>query len=382
MNERAMKDINSNKFTDETKLKLDIFKKCFREWFPVFLNDRFTKSVFIYDLFAGSGTDSEGNFGSPLWFLSEARGEGNKYCEQICSGNTPHIIFAFNELVRKKEETLKQNVDLFFEGCKKQCSLNCTLKNNVHFKSDPFKEIASNDRFKRILGNKKYAKFIILDQYGVKQITEPIFKELINSPKTDFIFFIASSVIKRFSKHKAIKKYFNENKINFDKTKPNECHKQIAQYYRSLVPQDKEYYIHQFTIKKGANYYGLIFGTGHTLGMEKFLRVCWEEDKLAGESNCNVDNDFLPGSLFYNPESSNKINEIKKILVKEILSGGITDNITGMKYALRHGCQPKVFVDVIQELIKKGKVRIEQGYKFNKRATNIHKIEVYRFIKV
>ena len=74
MNERAMKDINSNKFTDETKLKLDIFKKCFREWFPVFLNDRFTKSVFIYDLFAGSGTDSEGNFGSPLWFLSEARG--------------------------------------------------------------------------------------------------------------------------------------------------------------------------------------------------------------------------------------------------------------------------------------------------------------------
>lgn len=68
--------------------------------------------------------------------------------------------------------------------------------------------------------------------------------------------------------------------------------------------------------------------------------------------------------------------------MKEILSGGITDNITGMKYALGHGCQPKVFVDVIQELIKKGKVRIEQGYKFNKRATNIHKIEVYRFIKV
>ena len=60
-----MTDINKKPFTEETELKLDIFKKCFREWFPVFLNSKdFTERVYVYDLFAGSGTDSNGRLGT------------------------------------------------------------------------------------------------------------------------------------------------------------------------------------------------------------------------------------------------------------------------------------------------------------------------------
>jgi hypothetical protein len=53
------KDINKDVFPDETILKLDIFAKCFREWLPVFIYDRFTKGIFIVDFFAGSGLDSK-----------------------------------------------------------------------------------------------------------------------------------------------------------------------------------------------------------------------------------------------------------------------------------------------------------------------------------
>lgn len=52
------KNINSKPFDEGTLLKLDIFRKCFREWYPVFVHDPFTKYVCVFDMFAGSGYDS------------------------------------------------------------------------------------------------------------------------------------------------------------------------------------------------------------------------------------------------------------------------------------------------------------------------------------
>lgn len=68
------KDINSEPFPEATMLKLDIFRRCFREWFPVFVHHPSVESIYIYDMFAGSGTDSDGNPGSPLILLEEAVG--------------------------------------------------------------------------------------------------------------------------------------------------------------------------------------------------------------------------------------------------------------------------------------------------------------------
>ena len=52
-----------------------------------------------------------------------------------------------------------------------------------------------------------------------------------------------------------------------------------------------------------------------------------------------------------------------------------------MKFVLNEGCLPKVYVEVIQKLIKDKKVQVADGFKFNKQASNIHKIDVYK-IKV
>ena len=43
----VVKDINNVAFDDCTMLKLDIFGECFKEWFPVFLYDRFTEKIVI-----------------------------------------------------------------------------------------------------------------------------------------------------------------------------------------------------------------------------------------------------------------------------------------------------------------------------------------------
>ncbi|MCX6240120.1 MAG: three-Cys-motif partner protein TcmP, partial [Bacteroidia bacterium] len=275
------KNINKKPFDEATKLKLEIFGECFREWLPVFIHNPTVERIYIYDFFAGSGTDSEGNPGSPLILLKEAKGENCMVCNSV---GRKKITFVFNELLDEKNIELKNAIENHVETCiQSNCKKEeCQYKYSVS--KLEFKEAFSSERFKEILKNNRYAKFILLDQYGFKQVDENIFKELVRSPKTDFIFFIASSFIDRFKEHQNTKKHIDTSKIDFDNCKPKERHKIIAKYFKGLI-DNEDYFLHHFTIKKGSNHYGLIFGSSHSLGMEKILKVCWKKDKNSGESN-------------------------------------------------------------------------------------------------
>lgn len=376
----SKKDINKAQFDEATLLKLDIFRRCFREWLPVFLHNPFITNIIIYDLFAGSGKDIVGNPGSPLILLEEARGDNYQHCTKLID-KPGFVSFAFNEGESEKLETLKSNVSNFIENCKINCPIqSCNFSGRIFYKSSPFKTLIESDNFQSILNNRRIAKFILLDQYGISQITENIFTKLINSPNTDFIFFISSSTIRRFKNHDNITAYFDTSKIKYDEALPKECHRQIADYYRSLIPCSKEYYLKHFTIQKGTNYYGLILGSGHSLGMEKFVKVCWQEDPLAGESNCNINNDYVQGSLFYNEYETNVKQMIKDEIKDLILSGKISDNITGLKYVLSKGCEPSLFVEFVELLIKQHLIEIPKPEKFNRQASRIHNVKPYHIV--
>ena len=377
------KDINKSVFPEETRLKLDLFRECYREWFPVFVHNPFIKHVFVYDMFAGSGKDASNNPGSPIILFQESRGNNKQHCKSLLEENSPKITFAFNELNLTKKIELEKNVSEEFNLCKSHCSENkcpfSPFNNTFHFEHKDFSDLINNNtNFNQVLLNKTYAKFILLDQYGFKQINDDVFLKLVNSPNTDFIFFIASSFIKRFKDLPAVTAYFDSKKIHYDETRPKECHKVIADYFKSLIPENKKYYLHSFTIQKGANYYGLIFGSNHSLGMEKFVKVCWKHDKLSGESNCNINNDFEQNTLFYNPANTIKKASMRSILKSKILKSEITDNVTGLEYALKNGCEPKLFVETVKKLLEENKIQIDG--KMNSQSTNIHKVDKYKIV--
>lgn len=376
----ARTDINKHEFTEETKLKLDLFRECYMEWFPVFVHNPYIKRIYVYDMFAGSGKDTVGNPGFPIILFQESRGDKKQHCQSLLKNNAPKVSFAFNEYKPLKKDELETTVSKEFELCKSECAeAECPFEKSFYFGQNDFSDLIKNSvNFNQILSNNEYAKFILLDQYGFKQINDEVFLKLVNSPNTDFIFFIASSFIKRFNEMPAVAAYFADHKISYDDSKPKECHRVIADYFRNLIPAEKEYYLHSFTIKKGTNYYGLIFGTNHSLGMEKFVKVCWKHDNQAGESNCNINNDFEQDSLFYS-----QTNTIKKVAVQEeleykILHSEISDNETGLKYALKKGCEPKLFVETVKKLQNQNKIEIDG--KFNAQSINIHKVEKYKIV--
>ena len=212
----AKKDINKHPYPEATLLKLDIFRRCFREWFPVFVHHPGVKRIFIYDMFAGSGADSEGNPGSPIILLEEARGNERQHCVALAQNNK-YVAFGFNEKEKEKKALLDKAKDDFLQKCNSSCPLEkCIFLNSIFSRDSSFEEIMKNEQFGNVLANKSYAKFVLLDQYGFSQITKDVFLKLVNSPLTDFIFFISSSFIKRFRDVEAVKAYIDTNKLDFE----------------------------------------------------------------------------------------------------------------------------------------------------------------------
>lgn len=128
------KDINKQPFHEATMLKLEIFRKCFREWFPVFVHHPGVKKIFIYDMFAGSGTDPEGNPGSPIILLDEA----HYHCLALDKNEKP-VIFGFNDKEKEKKELLNQVKDNFLQKCSSDCPLEkCIFSKAIFCKDSSF----------------------------------------------------------------------------------------------------------------------------------------------------------------------------------------------------------------------------------------------------
>ena len=63
-------------FDEGTLTKLQIFELYAREWLPVFLarTDPPKREIHVFDFFAGPGTESKGELGTPLRLLRQLAG--------------------------------------------------------------------------------------------------------------------------------------------------------------------------------------------------------------------------------------------------------------------------------------------------------------------
>ena len=352
------KDIFRKPFDEGTKTKLDIYQSYLKEWLPVFLVKEkiIWKNIQIFDFCSGQGQDSEGTQGSPLITLNEL----NHWSGMIVNKSL-NVRVVLNEFDKKSFEQLKPLIE--------------KSNNPKVYKTEVYQKDFKNIFDEEYNSMKSSANLLFIDQSGIKLITEEIIQKIINLSQTDFLFFISSSFISRFGDSDEFNKYLKISKQEIKDKSYYHIHKIVLNYYRSLIPKSKEYYLAPFSIKKGSNIYGLVFGTNHTYGMEKFLNVCWKIDKQRGQANFDIDSENINENepkLFPEFNIPNKRQIFENELQERILKKELKTDKEVYVFALNNGFLPKDANNILSNLKKEHKIE----FGFIMISNGIHKINI------
>lgn len=343
----ASRSIFNKPFDEGTLSKLEIFENYFREWLPVFVSPQkvYWENIQIFDFFSGAGRDCNNVQGSPLIILKVI----NEYASFINSKKLK-VRIVLNELNVDYHAALLKNIQEF----------ELVANVNVEIFNLPFAVVFENE-FSKMANS---ANFLFLDQNGIKEITSDVFKRITSLKTTDFLFFISSSFFKRFSDTPEFSSYFPFTRDEIVNTDFYHIHRKVLGYYKSLIPVDKAYYLAPFSIKKIKNIYGLIFGTNHTFGIEKFLNVAWKLDKLRGEANYDIDNEKISTNapfLFEELSKPTKRQLFEENFEKLIINGTLKSNTEAYSFALNEGFQLKDANQVLRKLIKSKKISLNSS---------------------
>jgi len=349
------KDLHESRFDDATQVKLAVFGGYIREWLPVFLTARKSghnvQAINVFDFFAGPGTDSAGNPGSPRIIQNELKDYCETHGDMKVSGI--RVKLYFNDDDTSKIEQLRRSLEE--NACDKECC-------EPILSSLPFREaIIPHLAIMQEPGN---ANLVIMDQYGIKEVTPDVVNRLAQCGTTDILFFISSSYIRRFASEPAIQSYFQLSAEELGSSEYRSIHRHVCEYFRSRLRQGVEYHLAPFSIKKGSNIYGVMFGSGSLLGLEKFLRVCWKLDGVTGEANFDIDEDpirYGQLSLFEEDNTAKKERAFQREL-EEMLSSGseppTVDNLDVYRFTLERGFLPKHASEHLKHLQAAGRLQV------------------------
>jgi three-Cys-motif partner protein len=331
-------DLHKKPYDEGTKEKLDFYHDYLLEWLYVFINSPYVNALQIFDFFAGPGSDKAGKPGSPVIICDEI----HKVLEQR---EIKHKIrLYFNELDAEKFKDLS----IFLKKQKK-------LMPQVELFE---KQFTFHDAFDQWSPYMKAGatNLLFLDQNGLDQITKPIFQRIVAMPKTDFIFFIASAMVNRFKEKYDIRKYVPITDDDLKTMNNNNVHRLLTNAYQHWIPNGTQYFLGSYSIKKGANVYGLVFGSGHPRGIDKFLQIAW---KHGGDANFDIDGDSIDPkqpSLFKEDDIPTKIKVFEKELEKEIFGRRLKTNKDIYIFTLQNGMLSVHARNTLNELINNKKL--------------------------
>lgn len=349
-------------FDEETKLKLQIIRLYFREWIPVFLarRPRAFQSVFVADLFSGKGQDAKGEEGSPLIILEEFR-KFFASSENVWNGTKSYLLF--NDYNHETYEELGENLKRKGEDCVKGCKL---FAQNVkcYAENQPFQEV-----YKKCVSTLKSpatACFLLLDQYGLKEVTVELLREIAKFPAVDLIFFVSSSTVFRFAressknKGRTITNYIPVIPSEVEELDSSQVHRYVCRTFSQAI-NEPNYHFAPFSLKsQNGNINGVIFGTKNLLGLQKFLDVAWKLDGSAGEANFNIDGNVCyrdQRSLFDEDNTPRKLQVFEDELLEFIVKKR-PNNCEVYRFCLEQGISIKRSNEVLRGLQNQNKISV------------------------
>lgn len=322
------KNLHDHPFDEGTIIKLEIFEDYLKEWLPTFVMSHAGSDIWIFDFFAGTGRDIDGVAGSPIRILQQIKGQFGNIFQKRCK-----VKVCLNEYDSSKFSSLKQCCEQYI---KENNDLN-RLYNKylfLQFHNNDFAELFP--KYHNIIST--YPSLIFLDQNGMKFMADKYLTDLERLPQTDFLYYLSSSYFIRFGETEA----FQTNmKIDMDKVRQNPykyVHRSILEQLKERLPKESKLKLYPFTIKKGANIYGIIFGAKHPLAVDKFLKTAWKKNTLNGEANFDIYDDKKKGQLdIWGERKLTKIESFQEDLRQKVLSGELRSNKEVYDYTIEQG---------------------------------------------
>jgi len=337
------KDFHDKSYDAGTLAKLSVFELYAQEWIPVFLSPPEPKfdEVHLFDFFCGPGKDLAGVHGSPLRILDQLR----RYHQKGMAGwkkvrIVVHLFDAEKEKIERLGTVLRE-LEWAIPGV--EMDLKCLAFCDAL--------AAHHD----LLLNARIAKLLIIDQCGVDEVSDDVFKKLITFPTTDFIFFLSSSTLHRFRDHPAIKQKIDKPEDSYH------VHRAAVDYYRKLIPSNETVFLGSFSIMKRSNIYGLIFGSRHPLGIHKFLQVAWASDELAGEANFDIERENIrpgEGILALDVMRPNKVQEFEETLEAALRAGAMKSEADVVRFCVEAGMTCKHSARPLKKLKSEGVIEL------------------------
>jgi three-Cys-motif partner protein len=313
-------------FDPGTLTKLDLFALYAREWLPVFLSNPEAKwrEVHLYDFFAGPGTDAAGTPGSPVRLLHELKAAEERYKGWSRVEKHLHLSDSDPDAISMLKSRL--------------ASVHLPTGVNLHMAMQDFGDALSGAE--SVLRRPEAAKLLLIDQFGVDQVADDRFRALISYPACDFLFFISSSILNRFHDHPAIRQKILRPDDHYH------VHRAVVDYYRGLVPASQTFFLAPFSIRKGSNIYGIVFGSSNPLGIDKFLQVAWKKDDLNGEADFDIDRNNVQPSLLH----PTKVSAFEEELEQGVRGGVVKNERDVLMMVFRHGVKRQHATPVLKKL--------------------------------
>jgi len=339
-------DLHKKPFDDATIAKLEIFENYAEQWLPTFVMKKGDNTLAIIDFFAGTGYDENGTAGSPIRILKVIR----KFIRHIFQKNITLKVY-FNEFKKKKCQKLNIACSDFFKefpAVKRAIQIEIL---NLDF----------DNCFQKLYPViQSYPSLVFLDQNGIKFLSMAYLLRLEKTKKTDFLYFVSSSYFFRFGDTREFQKHFAFDLDEAKKYPYRFIHNILLEQLRRQLPPNSGLKLYPFSIKKGGNIHGLIFGSKSPRALEKFLNVVWKQNQLNGNANFDIDEDKRKAQLsIFEPKRLTKIEAFQEKLKNLIKTKIQISNKEIYLFTLEEGHPPSHSRLYLLKLKKAKKIHFE-----------------------
>jgi three-Cys-motif partner protein len=341
------KDLHEEPFDDGTIKKLEIFEDYAQAWIPTFVM-KAEPIICIFDLFAGTGYDKNGIPGSSIRILRKIKDHiGNIFQKNV------KIHLHINEYEPGKSKQRKY--ELLLNACNEYLDANQDVKRAIKFY--PYNEDFESLFPKLLADIKQYPSLVYIDQNGIKFLSDKYLSEFEKMSQTDFLYFVSSSYFVRLGNTDEFKKHVSLD-IESLRSEPFDLvHRNLLSQLREKLPKNTKLKLYPFSIKKGTNIYGIIFGASHPRAVDKFLSIAWKRNEVNGQANFDMDHDIPAAQLqLFRTQKLTKIEKFKSTLRDKVLSRQITTNFEALEFVHQEGHIGKHAADVLREMKQKGEI--------------------------